>query len=670
MTFVEVRVGWAVLVAGGCVAGVGASGCAPPIRADASGVPPQADAAAGSQDAGGTQNPDGGEAFTAPVTTGTRIDPQVPPYAIDACATRTRDGWCWVTPRPQGSALADLSSPRSGEMWAVGAGGTVLHGVVNPLASADWALVDVGVASDLTAVSEAADGTVFIGSNAGDVVRGDASGGWTMLPAPGLARITGLWGASRDEAWAAGNEATIYHWTGPGGWRAADVGPDAVTAVVGRAANDVWMASEIGRSVHWDGAAFTIGDIAIQQRSDFYTAKHDLYFSRMGLLDDGTLWAAAKSATGDGDGWALSDGAWSSANAYTMAGASLADHWAGGIQGNAIHVSPLGPDYIDDTFIGYGLVLAGHENDRWAIAGPGARHGAYGDWDPVTTFFQQTAYVHAAPSGDVWLTGIGTQDESALAARWDGAHWSLFPMLNVASPPTVTSNGSDVWLASTSLWHWNGGALQELPFPTSPPFPSAGWYATSLVATPDAVWLLGDRAPAGSPALLRYDGRSWRVVPLPAGYTPDGDGSALRGTSDGDLWLITRLTVYHYDGLAWSAPTVWPGSGQYGIRDIWPLAPDDVWAGPFHFDGTSWTATAAPDSLGEIYGTWAGSDTEVFTLTSTGLYRWDGWIWSDPLPLPTNGYWYQISATNAGDLWIGGYSGIAHGAPPWPPVYP
>src|SRR5262249_33232002 len=158
------------------------------------------------------------------------------------------------TPRPQGNVLADLSSPHAGEVWVAGKNGSLLHGVTNAVGSVEWTLVDAGINSDLTAVSEAADGTVFIGSSTGGVLRGGGSAGRrTNLPAPGLTRITSLWAASHDDAWAAGNEATVYHWTGSGDWTAANVGPDAVTAVVGRAANDVWMASEIGHSIHWDG---------------------------------------------------------------------------------------------------------------------------------------------------------------------------------------------------------------------------------------------------------------------------------------------------------------------------------------------------------------------------------------------------------------------------------
>ena len=34
------------------------------------------------------------------------------------------EGWCWVSPLPQGNELDDVWSDASGEVWAVGGGGT------------------------------------------------------------------------------------------------------------------------------------------------------------------------------------------------------------------------------------------------------------------------------------------------------------------------------------------------------------------------------------------------------------------------------------------------------------------------------------------------------------------------------------------------------------------
>jgi hypothetical protein len=679
-----------VLAAGGCGRPLGETGGLPPTggvsRRDAS--PSPADAGASLPDAsppladGGGQlgrdggaRPagDGGDPSVVPATVGSIVAPEIAPYTKDVCASQAPGGWCWVEPRPQGLYLSDLSSPVTGELWAVGAEGTVLHGLASQFQRVVWTLADVGVTADLTAVSASGDGAVFVGSASGDVVRGYASGGWTKLSPPGLAKVTGLWAPSANEVWAVGNEPTVYHWVRATGWTAADAGPDGAAAVVGRGASDVWMASELGHSLHWDGTALTSGDIAVQGRSTYpWDARYDLYFRHLGILDDGTIWAAASSNSLTGTCWALSGGAWSPANAYTIAGASLAQHWAAGAAGHAIFVSPYGPDASNETFLGDGAVLGGRAGDLWAIAGRAARHGAFSSWDPPTSLFYEPYYAHVVPNGDVWLTGMSPSWQSQ-AARWDGAQWSLFTLPTENGGPVVAANGPDVWLGNLSLWHWSGGVLEELPFPTSASFPTvAPWYGRRLFAVPGAVWILGTDPLGGSTALLRTDGRTWRLVPLPwAGFRVNPDGGALRGTSDHDLWLVSGLAVFHYDGQAWSEQVLLPGSGQYSIRDLAPLGPDDVWAGLFHFDGTSWTATAPPDSFGDIDAMWAGADDDVWAMTSTGLRHFDGQAWSlTPVPLASRDAWVGLSAVSSRDLWISGFDGIIHGTPPAPAPSP
>jgi len=545
-------------------------------------------------------------------------------------------------------------------MWAVGDVGTVLHATSNGSAPVVWTVVDVGLTSNLTAVSESADGAVFVASQLGEVVRGDATAGdWAPLPALIRDGVTGLWAASRDEVWAACAESTVHHWTTAAGWTATSVAPDVVTAVVGRGTNDVWMASSMGHALHWDGTAFSVSDMAAPAG----TTARDFPLWHMGQLADGTLWSAGTSGS-DGDSWILSGGAWSPTSSYTMAGDSLTDYWAAGYEGTAIHLSPAGPDAVDATFLGSDPTLAGRSSDLWAISGRSARHGNPQGWDAITSLFQETDGVHVAPTGDVWLTGLAGPSFQPEAARWDGSRWSLFQMPSQAQSPTVASNGTDVWLARTSLWRWSAGALVELPFPTAPPFPAAGWFARQLFAVPGAVWIFGTDSGGDVPALLWTDGKTWRDIPLPEGYAGDPVLTGLGGTSDSDLWLIyDGMFVAHYDGRAWAERVALPGSGRYPIRDLWALGPDDVWVGSFHFDGTTWKATAPIDGLAEIYATWAAADDDVWALSGTGLHHFDGTAWSGPLALPNGDFWSGLSAISSGDLWLVGTDGIVHGAP-------
>jgi len=648
-----------------------AAACAPRAHGGGETPPPGDDAGAGgAADAGAEMagRIDGGtDGAGLPPTFGDRTASSRHRDVHDTCATRTSDGWCWVSPRPQGITLADVSSPRAGELWGVGASGTVLHG-----AGGAWQLVDVGLTDALTAVSATAGGAVWIGSERGAIVRGDA-GGWVTLPSPGLAKVTAIWAADRDDAWVAGGAMTLFHWTEARGWTA--VNPSLfgdVTVVTGRGPDDVWMVTDSGRFARWQQqSTWTRGDIDLHVPSQ-------TFFSRMGTLDDGTVWASARGDAGESVAYVFDGAAWRPAagDAYALAGASLLDYWSTSYRGNLMHVTADVPMGTNAASLGTGGLVTGRADDVWATSSDGwVRHGdaSTWGWEEEPALFHRPGHVWVSSSNDVWTTAL-FGDAEAGVAHWDGAGWELFAFGDrEPSPPVVAANAiGDVWLAGLSLWHLETDVtgvrvLQELPYPGRPPA-GDGWSARCLAVTPAGVaWVLGSYA-AGGDALLRFDGRSWRALDLPAGFLPYRDGMSLRATPgrDDDLWLISRRTVYHYDGTRWSSPVELPSAlDMSGIRDIWPLGPDDVWAGSLHFDGQRWIETSPIYAAGEIYSTWARADDDVWIMSSTGLRRWDGRAWSGPLSVPVSSTG-MISATSSDDLWISGWSGIIHGSPTRP----
>jgi hypothetical protein len=658
----DMRLAWVVVVgagvAGGCgmmahpATGEGAGGTGGAVMPGAGG--------GGSFDGGDGGSDEDGVLPPA----GARILPAVAVALPDICGARTPDGWCWVSPRPQGIPLSDASSPRDGELWAVGANGTVLHAA----AGGFWNLVDAGLTAGLTAVSATADGAVWVGSYDGDVARGDATGGvWDRLPRPGLVRVTGLWAAGRDEAWAVGAETTAYHWTAAAGWTAYDLGMDGVAAVTGRAADDVWAATMIGHYARWDGARWTSGDIEIQSRGEYpWETKEDLYFSRMGVLDDGTIWSSAVSTHDNAAAYVLpaGGGAWIRSAAYALAGAGIADHWASGASGAVIRVSPFGPDATDEIQVGERPLLVGRADDVWAVAGSSVRHFSSGGWDQAASLFAQTYYVAATSPVDVWASGQGPTTWRAQIAHWDGARWTTFALGDdVINPPALAAGaGGAAWFASSSLWRWDGRQVDEIPYPPEL-LPMPSWSASNVVATPGGnVWVLGSTL-GGHEALLRFDGRRWHPAALPASLVMTGPGIGFRGSSDRDLWILVGAgTTFHFDGDRWSDPIVLPPGGT-DIRDLVVLGPDDVWVGPLHFDGARWTNTLPPpiNSMGVVFSSWASGADDVWMATDHGLRHWDGTAWSGLLSLPGSGVWASVAGTGRGDVWLAGWDGLIHG---------
>jgi hypothetical protein len=655
--------GWPLVALGACSVTTGAAGrdagvavAGAPAATDS--VPARSesgsDATADAASDGGT-----GTEVDAPFGDGIPaiIEAEIPPSADtlvhDSCATRTADGWCWVSPRPQGLTISDASSPRANELWAVGGRGTVLHG-----SAGRWELVDPGVTSDLYAVATTERGAVWIGTSDGQVVRRDA-GGWTKLPRPGLPQVTAIWATDGDEAWAVGGQPAAYHWTAAAGkWVAVDLGLDGLQAITGSAGNDIWLATAIGRFAHWDGRQWTQGDIALQQRSPYsWEQKHDLSFTRMGVLDDGTVWASARDSLWGtaryyraGDGW-LSPGG----DSYTVAGAGLWDYWSSSGWGSVVHTSTTGPDEASRFFVGVGAMLAGRAGDVWAISSDGGMAHIIDDIrhnEPV--LFTALWRLWVASADDVWVSGEGATATSQVA-HWDGSSWSTFALGGKHGEPAIAGNAEgQVWFADDILWRWTGSSLQEFPYPAA--LVGSYWRATNLVVNPGGlVWVLGPGA------LLRFDHGTWSKVDLPPQFTFYSNENGFRSSGDQDLWLTARNMIFHFDGDRWSSPTVLAAS----LRDIWPFAPNDVWAGSFHFDGNLWNDTSPSDNFGEIYSTWADGGDDVWMMTSTGLRRWDGGRWSGPLSFPLQSTSW-IAGSSSHDLWISGWNGLIHGAPTRP----
>lgn len=68
--------------------------------------------------------------------------------------------------------------------------------------------------------------------------------------------------------------------------------------------------------------------------------------------------------------------------------------------------------------------------------------------------------------------------------------------------------------------------------------------------------------------------------------------TALDGASATDVWVAAGPLLKHWDGTAWSDPTVLPPAGT-DIRMIRAFSPTDVWISgseTFHFDGATWVS--------------------------------------------------------------------------------
>ncbi|GGP81238.1 hypothetical protein GCM10010140_07660 [Streptosporangium pseudovulgare] len=202
---------------------------------------------------------------------------------------------------------------------------------------------------------------------------------------------------------------------------------------------------------------------------------------------------------------------------------------------------------------------------------------------------------------DAWIFAA----TAAVAAHhWDGERWSRVPLPDMdynagEGTGAAALAPDDVWLTvGDHAAHWDGRAWTVTRLPA--------WAASVSAAAPGQVWAVGGTGPpseqggSGSQAAtMRWDGRSWRLVPAPEDRTPsramnsegkpDGSIPSIRLThvvahGPGDVWAtgtrsdfdyedgsVTSSIAMHWDGTAWSwvrSPAEVSASGSDGAGGI------------------------------------------------------------------------------------------------------
>ncbi|GAA2212875.1 hypothetical protein GCM10009850_083370 [Nonomuraea monospora] len=171
------------------------------------------------------------------------------------------------------------------------------------------------------------------------------------------------------------------------------------------------------------------------------------------------------------------------------------------------------------------------------------------------------------------------------AHHWDGERWSRSGLRDLDHNPgeragAVALAPDDVWLVvGDHAAHWDGKTWTAMRLPA--------WATSVSAVAPDQVWAVGGtgrplaQGSTGSQAAtMRWDGRSWRLVPAPEDRTPSTEINSA-GRPDGNIPRITLTQVVAH-------------------------APDNVWA----------------------IGTRQVFDYEDGSRQTTITMRWDGKAWS------------------------------------------
>jgi N-acetylneuraminic acid mutarotase len=299
--------------------------------------------------------------------------------------------------------------------------------------------------------------------------------------------------------------------------------------------------------------------------------------------------------------------------------------------------------------------------------------------------------ISAVSRDDAWAVGATLSGTTTLAMHWDGTRWSIFPSpapgsnIHVGGVTAISPN--DAWAVgyynnSRQLltMHWNGGAWSAVPNPNP-----GGNYVTYLhdVDATDSndVWAVGfyrEYAPKG--LVMHWSGSGWSVVPSP--MDPGINFlSAVDAIAPNDVWVVGfygpggsipyQAFAMHWNGATWtvlSTPTL--GSLHNYFSSVVALAPNDVWAVGYtydgtttgalaeHWDGCAWSLVATPPGLGSLADVDAAAPDDVWAVgQGATVIHWDGMSWNlveiSGL-MPGLG---DIDVRTADDIWAAGSTG-------------
>lgn len=223
----------------------------------------------------------------------------------------------------------------------------------------------------------------------------------------------------------------------------------------------------------------------------------------------------------------------------------------------------------------------------------------------------------------------------------------------------------DIWLGSSSIWHFDGVQWHETPPPQAmlvQGFQGFGRFD---------LWAFGIRQPASTSSgiVIHWNGVGWTEVPPPSGVQFEAV-VAMAGTSSRDLWISDAPAerLYHYDGTTWTA---YPATTTGGDT-LWASSPSDVWLDTglttdstdcYRFNGTTWTHYEGQPCMYDLGGVWGFAPDDVWSTSAIGPpIHWDGTSWTDAGPFdPAHGGYWTVWGAGPSDIYAGGYQGnFAH----------
>jgi len=386
--------------------------------------------------------------------------------------------------------------------------------------------------------------------------------------------------ASASECWAVGSYAgdatqtLIERWDGsawavvasPNGGSAEDNTLFGVACAAGCRAVGFHNDAGIQRSLveGWNGSAWTI------VASADYTAPQNNTLLGVDCVSADDCWAVASYFDSgvqqtliqrwDGSAWAIQPSPNTSTAQsnilYDVSCATASDCWIVGY-------------HLGDT--GWQTLTLHWDGTSWEIvASPSVAGGS--------NFLTDVSCLSAS---DCWAVGFyDTGVYQTLALHWDGTAWAIVasPNTDLASENRLSGvscvSASDCWavgfhkidgfLQQTLTAHWDGSAWSLVASPNTDA-PQNNWFEDVACAAATQCWAVGAYSPAavgsGQPLIQRWDGAAWTIVGSPP---PSANhNNYLRGVTCAGVsgcWAVgdyfsdgySRSLIEHWDGSSWT----------------------------------------------------------------------------------------------------------------------
>ncbi len=582
------------------------------------------------------------------------------------------DGWGWQNPLPQGNNLRGVWGSSSTDVFAVGAGGTILH-----YNGSTWIGMTSSTANNLYGIWGSSSSDVFAVGASGTILHYNGSN-WSAMTSGTTNTLRGVWGSSASNVFAVGHSGTILHYDGSN-WSVMTSGTtNNLYGIWGSSSSDVFAVGASGTILHYDGSnwsSMTSGTTNALQ-GVWGSSASDVFavgYSGTILHYDGSTWSAMTSGTTE---WLC--GVWGSSatDVFAVGGSGTILHydgstWSAMSSGTTKWLYGIWGSSASDVFaVGDSGIILHYDGSTWSAMSSGSTWWLYGVWGSSST--------------DVYAVG-----DSGTILHYDGSNWSAMSSGTSNNLYGVWgSSATDVYAvgASGTILHYDGSTWSAMSSGTSNNL--CGIWGSSATD----VFAVGELG-----TIRHYDGSTWSA--MTSGTTQDING--VWGSSSTDVFAVDRYgTILHYNGSTWSMMTsgtlyqleaIWGSSatdvfavGESGtilhyleqatagaavvssdgwgwqnplpqgntLRGVWGSSSSDVFAVGYsgtilHYNGSTWIGMAS-STTNNLLGVWGSSSTDVFAVGQIGtILHYDGSNWSAMTSGTTNtlnGVWGSSSS--------------------------